>query len=452
MRNAAFTAFVTSLLLALVAMALTVASARPAALATAGLSVGVVVLVAIALALAVAGLVLLRQRSRGEQGALDRAGEARAEADGRRRGDALTGLHDRRHMLAAVAAELARSDRTGVSPSVLVIDLDNFGLIKESYGQAAGDLVLSELAGRLRARLRGYDVLGRWDGETFIVLAPGVPDDGALRALAEQVRRLVGSLPVAIDDDTLLPVTISVGAVRAGDGLRSVEGIVDCARRALATAQRRGRDRVQLFGDLTVEDLVAEEPETVRLARALALSSGARTDLPQVDSERVAELAAAIAEHQRLGEVVCARSRLAGLLHDIGTVVVPDRVLALLGPSLPADRLAYEAHAAAGERMVRSVAGVGEVAEIVGAHEERFDGTGYPHGLSGADIPVESRIVACAAAHAKLSQILAGDALAHALWSQAGGALDPELVAATFERLARERSHLQRALRDVPAA
>ena len=91
-----------------------------------------------------------------------------------------------------------------------------------------------------------------------------------------------------------------------------------------------------------------------------------------------------------------------------------DRILSLVGPPTPRDRLAYEAHAGAGERMVRSVAGVSEVAEIVGAHEERFDGTGYPAGLSGDDIPLESRIVACAAAHVKLAQILAGEPLAQA--------------------------------------
>ncbi len=123
-----------------------------------------------------------------------------------------------------------------------------------------------------------------------------MPDDATLLRLAEQIRRLVGQLPVAIDEETLLPVTVSVGAVRAGDALRSVEGLVDCANRALAAAKRLGRDRVQLFGDLTVEDLVAEEPEPIRLARALALSANARSDLPRVDAERVSELAVAIAE------------------------------------------------------------------------------------------------------------------------------------------------------------
>jgi diguanylate cyclase (GGDEF)-like protein len=451
MRNAAFTAFLTSLLLALVAMALTIARAQPSAFAAAGLSAGVVVLLALALALAVAGLVLLWQRSRGEVIALTQGGGARAEAERRTRADALSGLYDRRHMLDAVAAELARSDRTGVPPSVLMLDLDNFSRINDGYGLGAGDRVLGEVAGRLRARLRGYDVLGRWDGATFIVLAPGVPDDETLRTLAEQIRRLVGSLPVAVDDETLLPVTVSVGAVRAGDALRSVEGLVDCAKRALAAAKRRGRDRVQLFGDLTVEDLVAEEPETIRLARALALSSSARCDLPRVDAERISELAAAISEQRRLGEAVTGRCRLAGLLHDIGTVVVADRILALLGPPTSPDQLAYEAHAAAGAHMVRSVAGVGEVAEIVGAHEERFDGTGYPLGLSGDEIPVESRIVACAAAHVKLAQILSGEALTQALQQQSGHALDPEIVTATLAQLARERSHLPQPLRDVPA-
>jgi two-component system cell cycle response regulator len=451
MRNAALIAFVTSLLLALVAMALTIAGTHPAALAAAGLSLAVVVLLALALALAVAGLVLLRQRSRAEVVLPSHPTAMPAERERPERHDAPTGFYDRRHLLDAIGAELARADRTGVPPSVLVLDLDNFRRINDGYGHDIGDRVLREVAGRLRARLRGYDVIGRWDGEAFIVLAPGVPDDDTLRTLAEQIRRLVSSLPVAVDDETLLPVTVSVGAVRAGDALRSVEGLVDSGKRALAAAKRRGRDRVQLFGDLTVEDLVAEEPEPIRLARALALSSGVRTDLPHVDHERVAELAAAISEHRRLGDAIMARCRLAGLLHDLGTVTVPDRILTLVGPPVSADQLAYEAHATAGERMVRSVAGVGEVAEIVGAHEERFDGTGYPLGLSGQDIPVESRIVACAAAHVKLAQILSGQALAQALKQQSGHALDPEIVTAALAQLARESSHLARPLRELPA-
>ena len=424
---------------------------QPPLLAAAGLSLGVAVLLAFSLALAIAGLISLQQRRRRDARALSAAEGRRAEAERRSRTDALTGLYNRRHMLDAIAAELARSERTGVPPSVLMLDIDNVRRINEGYGHDVGDLVLSEIARRLRGRLRGYDVLGRWDGEAFVALMPGIPDDDTLRSLADQIRRLVGALPVAVDDRTLLPVTVSVGAARAGNALRSVEGLVDCAHRALAAAQRRGRDRVQLFCDLTVEDLVAEEPETIRLARALALSSSARADLPRIDAERVSELSASISEMMRLGEPVTTRCRLAGLLHDIGTVRVPERILALVGPPVPRDRLAYELHAGAGEQMVRSVAGVSEVAGIVGAHEERFDGTGYPAGLSAGAIPVESRIVACAAAHVKLAQILKGEPLARALRQQSGGALDPVVVTATLAQLAREHDSPARPLGDVPA-
>jgi HD-GYP domain-containing protein (c-di-GMP phosphodiesterase class II) len=108
-------------------------------------------------------------------------------------------------------------------------------------------------------------------------------------------------------------------------------------------------------------------------------------------------------------------------------------------------------HAGAGEQMVRSVAGVSGVAEIVGAHEEHFDGTGYPAGLSGGAIPVESRIVACAAAHVKLAQILAGEPLARALRQQSGRALDPVVVTAALAHLAREHDGPARRPGHVPA-
>jgi diguanylate cyclase (GGDEF)-like protein len=409
----------------------------------------VLVLLAVAIALAAAGLVLLRQRQRGEAEALLAAEGRRAEAEQRTRMDSLTGLYNRRHVLDAIAAELARSNRTGVPPSVLLLDLDHFQRINEVYGHGVGDRVLEEVASRLQGRLRGYDVLGRWGGEEFIVLAPAVPDDETLRRLADQIRRLVGTLPIAVPGQPLLPVTVSVGAARAGDALRSVEGLVDCADRALAAAKRRGRDRVQLFGDLTVEDLVAEEPEPIRLARALALSTSARKDVPRADAERISDLAAAIAEQLGLEEAIATRCRLGGLLHDIGTAAIGERILALVGPPLARDRLTYEGHAGAGARLVRSVAGVSEVAAIVESHEEWFDGTGYPAGLSEGEIPLESRIVACAAAYVGLAHLVGGTEAARGLQRQAGSALDPEVVIAALALLTRDRGHPARRKRDV---
>ena len=112
----------------------------------------------------------------------------------------------------------------------------------------------------------------------------------------------------------------------------------------------------------------------------------------------------------------------------------------------------YEAHPGAGARLVRGVAGVSDVADVVASHEERFDGSGYPAGLSGPEIPLEARIVACAAAFVKLAGTVGGTEAAGALERQAGSALDPEVVSATLALLAREHGHAARHLRDVPAA
>ena len=116
------------------------------------------------------------------------------------------------------------------------------------------------------------------------------------------------------------------------------------------------------------------------------------------------------------------------------------------------DRLEYEAHALAGERLARSVAGVSEAAEVVAAHEECFDGSGYPAGLGGGDIPLEARIVACAVALAKLQPAIGAEAAAGELERQSGGALDPEVVSAALALIAREHGDPSRHLRDVPAA
>jgi len=92
------------------------------------------------------------------------------------------------------------------------------------------------------------------------------------------------------------------------------------------------------------------------------------------------------------------------------------------------------------------------VADVVGSHEECFDGTGYPAGLSGDEIPVESRIVACAIAYERLSHLLDRDAAARALERRSGNALDPDVVAVALAVLARDGNSPAHSLRDVPTA
>jgi HD-GYP domain-containing protein (c-di-GMP phosphodiesterase class II) len=134
--------------------------------------------------------------------------------------------------------------------------------------------------------------------------------------------------------------------------------------------------------------------------------------------------------------------RLAGWLHDVGMMSLPDSILSEPGPLTPDAWAVMQEHAAAGEQIVRRVGGLELAAPAVRHHHERWDGSGYPDGLAGEDIPLEARVVAAADAYASMTTPRphragrsADDARAE-LERSAGTQLDPHVVAALLGLLA----------------
>ncbi len=322
--------------------------------------------------------------------------EHRTEMERQSRTDSLTGLANRRHLVDALHAELGRAMREGRAPGVVLLDLDRFKTVNDTHGHPAGDAVLIDVGRRLRRSIRSYDTVGRWGGEEFCVILPGLESEEELHRAAEHLRAAISITPLGAGPELLLGVTSSAGGALAQPGLWSVEGLIDAADRALYSAKRRGRDQTRLFSELTVEDLVAEEPEAIRLAQALALSAGAREGIAETHCAQVADLAASIATAVGLPEAVVMRCRLAGWLHDLGKIAIPDAILTKPGPLDDAEWAVMRTHAEIGESILRRIAGLADAAPAVRHHHERFDGSGYPDGLSGDEIPIEASIVACA--------------------------------------------------------
>jgi diguanylate cyclase (GGDEF)-like protein len=415
--------------------------ARPSMLSFAGVGPLAVTCVIGAIMLVLVSVLLARRAGQRHERELERVRGERRDAEERSRTDALTGLFNRRGGSESLAAELRRAEREGHVPGVLLVDADRFKRVNDSYGHQAGDLVLLEIGRRLRAAVREYDIVCRWGGEEFCVIVPSVESEETLRHVGDALRRAVSTQPIAAGPELLLPVTVSVGAARGAEALWSVEGLVDAADRALYAAKRRGRDQVRLFTEMTVEDFVAEEPEALRLAQALALSAAVREGMPELHSQQVAELSAAIAQQLGLDEPAVLRTRLGGWLHDVGKVAIPDRVLAKRSALDAEEWATMRTHAEVGEQIIRRVAGLVDAAPAVRNHHERWDGTGYPDGLAGDEIPLEARIVGVADAYSAITSdrpYQAGRSREEAvveLRRSAGTHLDPDVVEALIRVL-----------------
>jgi HD-GYP domain-containing protein (c-di-GMP phosphodiesterase class II) len=235
--------------------------------------------------------------------------------------------------------------------------------------------------------------------------------------------------PFRLSSGTEIAVTISAG-VSVGTG--SIEHLVDEADRALYTAKRRGRDQVRLFTDLGPADLVPGDSDAVRLAQALAFAVETREGTQDLHSRHVSDLSGAVAAHLGLPDAMVERCRLAGWLHDVGKLTIPDAVVAADAGGGPAEQEIMKAHATIGDQLVSTMPGLAEAHLGVRHHHERYDGTGYPDGLAGAAIPLEARIVAAADLFSTLTA--RGDidrvAAIAAVQQAAGSQLDPQVVAA----------------------
>ena len=152
--------------------------------------------------------------------------------------DPLTGLANRRGGEKDIAAEISRARRQNTPLSCVLLDIDHFKDVNDTFGHQAGDYVLREISALLRRTVRAYDVLVRWGGEEFLVVLPGVEQEQALK-LAERIRAAIENLPLA----GIGGVTASVGVASLGSDY-SFEAMFAAADRRLYSAKSSGRNTV----------------------------------------------------------------------------------------------------------------------------------------------------------------------------------------------------------------
>jgi diguanylate cyclase (GGDEF)-like protein/PAS domain S-box-containing protein/putative nucleotidyltransferase with HDIG domain len=317
--------------------------------------------------------------------------------------DPLTGLANRRRINERITAavEVAHLDPT-TTPGVILFDVDHFKEVNDVYGHYAGDAVLADTAQRITAALAPGEEAGRWGGEEFIVLVQTARDVETLSRTADRIRRSISATPISAAG---APLTIhaSAGAAIRTPSVESGSMLVDRADRALYAAKRRGRNRTVRFDEVNPGDSANDEAPVLRIARGLALAATVREGMPELHFQQVADLAVQIAEIVGLAEGFVMRCRLGGLLHDVGKLAIPDRILAKRGPLDEEEWAVMRGHAEIGAQIIARVGGLDAAVDAVRHHHERYDGTGYPDGIAGDFIPIEARIVAAADAFSAIT-------------------------------------------------
>jgi diguanylate cyclase (GGDEF)-like protein len=304
--------------------------------------------------------------------------------------DQLTGLGNHRHFHERLQRALDEAESSGASLTVCLIDIDNFKGINDRYGHPVGDRVLAQVAARLRQGGEGF----RLGGDEFALLLPGKTDREGL-AIADTVIQRVASGEYEHGDD----VTVSAGIATYPQHSLERSELVRVADNALYWSKEHGRGRAHVFRP-EVEELAElrwlvegrDRAACLRAAASLAHAVDVRDAYTGSHSYVVGELAARVAIRMGLEQEEIELLRLAGSLHDLGKLAIPEEILRKPGPLTEAERLVLERHPQIGYRMLDSL-GVDPVANWVLHHHERWDGTGYPDRLAGDDIPLGARIL-----------------------------------------------------------
>jgi diguanylate cyclase (GGDEF)-like protein/putative nucleotidyltransferase with HDIG domain len=390
-----------------------------------------IMLVTLVAGILLAGMLLLLFRS--SQARLSRQHAQLIEATRR---DALTEMLNHGAVVGLLADEVEAARATGGSIGVALVDIDNFRLLNDTHGHEAGDEVLMRVAA-LVARQDAPAHVARYGPDEFLLVHPGA-GSAEVSEVIERLRRDVAELTLQFGESEGLPVSASVGICAYPDHAASVTELLSVATVAVGEAKASGGDRVRVARTGEEHGVV---PGSFDVLHGLVLAVDTKDRYTKRHSEDVARYAVFLAQRLGLDEEMLRTVQVAGLLHDIGKIGIPDGILRK--PSkLTADEYgAFNQHVLLGEAIVRDMPEAELVRAGIRYHHERWDGRGYVDGLEGEAIPLVARIISVADTFSAMTttrpyrKALPVDEAVRRLRDAAGSQLQPELVAAFIEGL-----------------
>ena len=309
--------------------------------------------------------------------------------------DGLTGLLNRRSLDELLQSEIGRHSRYGGMFSMIILDLDSFKSLNDNYGHLAGDEVLRKIGNMIKMAIRESDQAFRYGGDEFAVLLPQTPMDAAYK-VAERIRQQTFAT-LEIDSR---PIGTSVGlASWPADGVGSND-IISAADKALYISKRSGGNRTNCsvinlrpaFNSISNLDKT-EDSGALSTIFALAATVDTRDRLTHNHSKQVHDYSIAIAEGLGMDSLEINRLGTCALLHDIGKIGISDEILSKKEKLTDEEWEIIKSHPVLGASIISHSIQLAPCIEGILHQHERYDGGGYPDGLKGEEIPLESRIL-----------------------------------------------------------
>ncbi len=359
--------------------------------------------------------------------------------------DLLTGLLNARGTHEALTTELERARLNRSSVSVLICDLDRFKRVNEQLGRHTGDELLRRIGSMFDEATRRIDTVGRTAATEFTIVIPSSNESDAYLVAEQLLARVRRGFR-----DEFMPLTTSIGIATYPNHAVTVEEILKRGDEALYAAKVLGRDRAVVFSPEVPEVLSGThgrrpQDDQTHLTTMLSLAEAIdHRDTGTAGHSQTGRYAELTARELGLPEQRVERVRLAGILHDVGKIGVPDSILRKPGPLDEGEWDEMRRHPEIGARILGSRELV-DIREWVLASHERCDGKGYPRGLKRDEIPIEARILSVADAFEAMTQDrlyrpALGEAAARAeLVACAGTQFDEDVVGALITVLDRER-------------
>ncbi|RNC29839.1 MAG: 3'3'-cGAMP-specific phosphodiesterase 2 [Candidatus Dichloromethanomonas elyunquensis] len=310
--------------------------------------------------------------------------------------DGLTGLRNHRSFQLILDEMLDRAEKRKEPLSLIMLDIDYFKVYNDSFGHQKGDSVLKLVAAIIRECTPEWGECARYGGEEFIVILPGKTMEFA-KAIGEQIGSKIENAKVPGAE--VLPkgrLTVSVGVAEYPLIAANKEKLIQKADEALYKAKFASKDKVEIYYSVFDElslSLMEGERDLLNSIRTLTMVIDAKDRYTYGHSERAMQLARKLAEKVRLNEEETKELCYSSLLHDIGKIEISREIL-----NKPAELNAPEweilkQHPQWGADIIRPMQSLKGTVEIILHHHENYDGSGYPKGFKGEDIPLGARIL-----------------------------------------------------------